>query len=102
MTNKRYAVVDVNGVKINSVAADEDAVKSGTYWPGYGAGLVLEGDLPQDPPPIPPPAKDPNFHLFDITPSAPMNVGDSIDLQTGKVTPQPILADAGGIVDAQI
>ncbi len=103
MTAKRYAVIDENGVKVNSIAADEDAAKAGTCWPGYGAGLVLEGDLPEDPPPVSQPPKDPGFRLFDVTPSAPMNVGDAIDLQTGKVTPKPVdLVDAGGIVDAQI
>lgn len=83
MTIHRYGVVDANGVKINTITADDALVASGWY-PGYGAALVDEGVNPSDPPPPPPPKKPATWTV--LVASQPMSNGDIIDFKTGQVT----------------
>lgn len=81
MSARRYAVIDADGVKINAIVIDGEP-----YYPGYGAKLIDEGALPEEPKAARPPAKPDDFGVLAVTPDAPMEVGDRIDFKTGKVT----------------
>lgn len=82
---RRYAVIDADGIKINTITAD-DKLLAGDWYPGYGAALVDEGeDLPD--PPKPEPIKKPDtWAVLDVKPTEPMQNGDKIDTKTGEVT----------------
>lgn len=82
---RRYAVLDADGIKINTITADEKLVAS-DWYPGYGAALVDEGeDLPD--PPKPDPVKKPDtWAVLAVKPAEPMQNGDKIDFKTGVVT----------------
>jgi hypothetical protein len=86
-----YSVLDADGVKINTITADEDLVNSG-WWPGYGAALVDEGENPADPPPAPPPVKPVSWRVIPKLKDGLTN-GDKLDLKTGEVTRAELIAD---------
>ena len=87
---RRYAVLDADGVKINTITADEELIGTGWY-PGYGAYLVDEGENPVDPPPALPPVKPDTWDTVLPALAEPMTVGDKLDVKTGIVTkPIPI------------
>lgn len=83
MTVHRYAVLDADGVKINTITADNGVVNSGWY-PGYGAALVDEGIEPADPVPLPAPPKPANFSVLPPL-SEPLSNGDRLDIATGEI-----------------
>lgn len=84
MAVHRYAVLDVDGVKINTITAD-DALISTDWYPGYGALLVEEGELLPEPPPPLPPRKPGTWRVYPQLPE-PMVNGDRLDPATGVVT----------------
>lgn len=86
---RRYAVVDADGVKVNTITADE-ALIAGDWYPGYGAALVDEGEVLPDPPPPPPPTKPDTWGVLPFVLAEPMANGDRIDLKTGEVTKKPV------------
>lgn len=93
---RRYAVLDSDGVKINTITADEELINTGWY-PGYGAMLVDEGEDPPDPPPPPPPTKPQTWQVIAML-KEPMLSGDRLDLKTMEVIKAvpviaPILAE---------
>jgi hypothetical protein len=99
MTVRRYAVVDAEGVKLSSVRIHADALAD--YYPGYGARLVEEGTVPESPR-VDPPVKPQDFALLGVTPDQPMDVGDRIDFETGRVTkPEPEQAVEAVSVDGK-
>ncbi len=79
-----YGVLDADGVKINTITADEAEVGKGWY-PGYGAALIDEGENPPDPP-KPQPVTKPETWVVLAKLAEPMVVGDKIDPKTGIVT----------------
>ncbi len=84
MAIRLYAVLDADGVKINTITADEAAVNS-DWYPGYGAYLVDEGENPPDPPQQRPAGKPAAWAVLPEL-AQPMNVGDKLDIKTGIVT----------------
>jgi len=85
----RYAVLDENGVKLNGIMVDNPYPQD--YWPGYGRYITCEFDEPN---PIPPDnldirTGDRPFSYLLVRPNAQMNIGDTMDLATGNVTPAP-------------
>lgn len=84
MAIRRYAVIDADGFKVNTILIDDQKLDG--YYPGYGAKLIDEGPQPEEPkaPPIPP--KPDDFGVLDVVPEVLMEVGDKIDFKTGKVT----------------
>lgn len=92
-----YSVLDADGVKINTITADEKLIGSGWY-PGYGAYLVDEGENPADPLPAPPPVKPDTWDKV-LTVAVKMQNGDKLDLKTGTVSKA---ADALVINDADV
>lgn len=79
-----YSVLDADGVKINTITADEALIDSG-WWPGYGAALVDEGENPPDPPPV----KPKTWQVLSAL-ETPMSNGDRLDIKSGVVTPKPV------------
>jgi hypothetical protein len=82
---RRYAVLDANGVKLNTITADEELIKT-DWWPGYGAALVDEGEVEPDPPKPEPLKRPDSWCVIDINIAEPLLVGDRIDLKSGEVT----------------
>lgn len=85
----RYAVLDENGVKLNGIMVDNPYPQD--YWPGYGRYITCEFNEPN---PIPPynldiRTGDRPFSYLLVRPNAQMNIGDTMDLATGNVTPTP-------------
>jgi hypothetical protein len=81
-----YAVLDENGVKLNGVLIDSP-YPTGSY-PGYGSYLTYEGDDPA--PPVPEDQQvAPKLYYLAVRPSQWMNIGDTMDIHTGQVTPAP-------------
>ncbi len=100
-----YGVIDADGIKINTITADEDQVKAGWY-PGYGAALIDEGENPADPPPVIAPPKPDAWLVLPVLPE-PMTVGDQINLATliaegDKIDPKTIIVTKAKDVAAQI
>ena len=96
MAMRQYGVIDADGFKINTIVIDDAAAP--VYWPGYGAKMIDEGAVPEDPKPAPPPPKPDDFGLLDFKLDKPMRVGDQIDFKTGVVTEKK---DDVAAVDAQ-
>jgi hypothetical protein len=85
----RYAVLDANGVKLNGIMVDNPYPQD--YWPGYGRYITCEFGEPDPTPPVnyeikPPPRE---FTYLAVRPDAQMNIGDTMDIATGHVTPAP-------------
>lgn len=86
----RYAVLDANGVKVNGILVDDPYPSD--YWPGYGRYITAEYGEPD---PTPPENLDIRtgarpFSFLTVRPAAPFNIGDTMDLATGAITPAPI------------
>lgn len=81
MTVKRYAVLDKNGVKINSILID-DPFPAG-YSPGYGVSLVCEEGAATNP-------EKSILPVLSITPNKRLESGDTINDKNGVVTKMPI------------
>ncbi len=92
-----YGVLDADGVKISTITADEELLKT-DWYPGFGAALVDEGENPPDPPPEKPPGKPDTWTVIAQL-AEPMTNGDKIDFKTLEVTKaeliqaDPILID---------
>lgn len=91
MTALRYAVLDADGVKINSILVNEPYPAD--YWPGYGRYIVAEHGEPA--PTLPADlgvrSGDRPFTVLAVRPSAPMEMGDVMDVGSGVVTPAPVV-----------
>lgn len=85
----RYAVLDENGVKLNGILVDDPYPQ--TYWPGYGRYITCEFGEPDPTPPENLELKEPprQFNYILVRPTAQMNIGDTMNLETGEVTPAP-------------
>lgn len=79
MTVHRYAVIDADGTKINTITADDALIASGWY-PGYGAALIDEGENPADPPKALPVLKPLTWVVLPKL-DVPLANGDKIDLK---------------------
>lgn len=98
MTISRYAVIDADGFKVNTILIDDTRLDG--YYPGYGAKLLNEGPEPEEPKAPPPPPPPADFGVLDVIASQPMEIGDKIDFKTGEVIkkrPDPIV-DPGALV----
>ncbi len=89
---RRYAVLDADGVKVNTITADEALIAT-AWYPGYGAFLVDEGEHLPDPPKPPVPTRPETFAVLPFTPVDPMQNGDRMDTKTGEVIKKPVVAD---------
>lgn len=83
----RVAVME-NGIKINTILVDEDALDR--YWPGYGDAMLVEG--PEAPEPenerIDSSVRPKGFKVFtNLKLDAIPQIGDTVNLKSGKVTP---------------
>lgn len=90
MTALRYAVLDENGVKLNGILVDDPYPQS--YWPGYGRYITAEHGEPD---PVPPAnldirTGDRPFSFITVRPAGRFNIGDTMDLATGAITPAPV------------
>jgi len=85
----RYAVLDANGVKLNGIMVDNPYPQD--YWPGYGRYITCEYGEPYPTPTENYEIKNPprEFTYLAVRPDAQMNIGDTMDLATGHVTPAP-------------
>ncbi len=84
-----YGVLDAEGVKINTITADEELIAT-DWYPGYGAYLVDEGENPPDPLPPQPPTKPGTWDKVLPALAEPMTVGDKLDVKTGEVIKKPV------------
>jgi hypothetical protein len=85
----RYAVLDATGVKLNGILVDDPYPQS--YWPGYGRYITCEFGEPD---PVPPAnldirTGDRPFSYLTVRPTARFNIGDTMNLTTGEITPAP-------------
>lgn len=101
MAVRRYAVLDADGVKVNTITADEELIAS-EWYPGYGAFLVDEGEVPPDPPKQIPPRKPDTFSAVLPALAEPMQVGDRLDTKTREVTKKRVDPPVDGAVEAII
>lgn len=87
MTALRYAVLDANGVKLNGILVDDPYPQD--YWPGYGRYITCEFGEPDPTPPANLDIRtgDRPFTYLLVRPLAAMTIGDTMNLQTGEVTP---------------
>jgi hypothetical protein len=85
----RYAVVDANGVKLNGILVDDPYPQP--YWPGYGRYIVCEHGEPDPTPPANLDIRtgDRPFSYLTVRPAGRFNIGDTMDLATGDITPAP-------------
>ncbi len=84
MTVHIYGVLDADGVKINTISLDDETLKT-DWYPGYGAALIDEGEIPQEPPKEKPPTKPDTWGVLPFVLAEPMQNGDKIDFKTGDV-----------------
>jgi hypothetical protein len=85
MAVRRYGVLDADGVKINTITADPELLKT-DWYPGYGAYLVDEGEVEPDPPKPLPPTKPETFsNVLVFVLAEPLQNGDKLDVKTGEV-----------------
>ena len=78
-------------VKINTILVEDDVLADPNYWPGYGIALIDEGEELVAPPVFTPTGRPKEWMgLLDVKLSQPIQTGDTVDLQTGKVTPAPL------------
>lgn len=89
MTALRYAVLDANGVKLNGILVDDPYPQS--YWPGYGRYITCEHGEPDPTPPGNLDIRTGNrpFSFLTVRPQDRFNIGDTMDLTTGAITPAP-------------
>jgi hypothetical protein len=100
MTIKRYGVLDADGVKINTITADDAQINT-DWYPGYGAALVDEGDIEPDPP-KPEPVKRPDtWGVLELRLAEPLLVGDRVDLKTLEVTRREDLIEVAVDIEPQ-
>jgi hypothetical protein len=88
-TALRYAVLDAAGVKLNGILVDDPYPQN--YWPGYGRYITCEfGEAEATPPEVLDiRTGDRPFSYLLVRPAARMNIGDTMNLETGEVTPAP-------------
>lgn len=84
----RYAVLDENGTKINGILVDDPYPQ---YWPGYGRYITCEAGEPDPTPPVDVDIRtgDRPFTYLTVRPNGRFDIGDSMDLVTGDITPAP-------------
>lgn len=93
-----YSVLDADGVKINTITADDKLIGS-DWYPGYGAYLVDEGENPADPLPAPPAVKPDTWDKV-LTASVKMSTGDRLDVKTGEVTKAEAVVAVADVIEA--
>ena len=83
----RYAVLDAAGVKINGILVDDPYPQS--YWPGYGRYITCEFEESDPSPPenVYIRTDDRPFTYITVRPKKVFNIGDTMDLDTGEITP---------------
>lgn len=88
-TSLRYAVLDLNGVKLNGILVDDPYPQD--YWPGYGRYITCDYGEPDPTPPADLDIRtgDRPFSYLTVRPTSRFNIGDTMDLTTGAVTPAP-------------
>ena len=89
MSALRYAVLDASGVKLNSILVDDPYPQP--YWPGYGRYITCEHGEPDPTPPenLDIRTGDRPFSYLTVRPAGRFNIGDTMDLVTGAITPAP-------------
>lgn len=89
MTALRYAVLDETGKKINGILVDDPYPQE--YWPGYGRYITCEAGEPDPTPPANLDIRDGDrpFSYLTVRPIGRFDIGDTMDLATGDVTPAP-------------
>lgn len=90
MSALRYAVLDANGVKVNGILVDDPYPQA--YWPGYGRYITCEFGEPDPTPPdnLDIRTGDRPFSFLAVRPTARFNIGDTMNLTTGEITPAPV------------
>jgi len=85
----RYAVLDKNGVKLNGILVDDPYPQE--YWPGYGRYITCEyGEANPTPPEnLSIRTGERSFSYLIIRPTDRFNIGDTMNLRTGEITPAP-------------
>lgn len=90
MSALRYAVLDENGVKLNGILVDDPYPQD--YWPGYGRYITCEfGESdPTLPANLDIRTGDRPFSYLIVRPKDRFNIGDTMNLTTGDITPAPV------------
>jgi len=79
----RYSVLDSNGTKLNTILVEDPYPQ--TYYPGYGSYIVC--DFGEDDPTQPDLTNiTDQFTYLIVRPTGFMDIGDSMDINTGVVT----------------
>jgi hypothetical protein len=88
-TALRYAVLDAAGVKLNGILVNDPYPQE--YWPGYGRYITCEFGEPDPTPPANLDIRtgDRPFSYLTVRPAGRFNIGDTMNLVTGEVTPAP-------------
>ena len=88
-TALRYAVLDAAGVKLNGILVNDPYPQD--YWPGYGRYITCEYGEPDPTPPenLDIRVGDRPFSYLTVRPAGRFNIGDTMDLTTGAITPAP-------------
>lgn len=89
MSALRYAVLDAAGVKLNGILVNDPYPQD--YWPGYGRYITCEFGEPNPTPPADLDIRtgDRPFSYLLVRPLSAMSIGDTMNLETGEVTPAP-------------
>jgi hypothetical protein len=97
---RRYAVLDINGLCVNSILVDNPMPAN--YWPGYGYYLVDQGAVPPIDP-DPGPTISTLLQVPSVTPNRKIQIGDVMSLANGMVftfVPQLITQDGQTVSSA--
>lgn len=89
MTALRYLILNEAGLVVNAILVDDPYPEG--YWPGYGRYIVCgfgEAD-PTPPSDVNLRVGDAPFTYLTVRPMERCEIGDTMDIATGAVTPAP-------------
>ena len=89
MSALRYLVLDEEGLVLNVVLVDDPYPEG--YWPGYGRYITCAFGEPDPTPPVNLDirAGGNSFTYLSVRPTSRCEIGDTINIITGDVTPAP-------------
>lgn len=90
MNALRYCLLDTNGLVINIILVNDPYPQD--YWPGYGRYITCAFSEPDPTPPanLNIRAGERPFDYLTVRPVSRCEIGDTVNIVTGEVTPAPI------------